>query len=70
MFLINHNERVMAKKAKLGIIICERYDSCSGGKCLRALREREGAFDVYAKNEDVQSVGYTPEIQERIEPTM
>jgi hypothetical protein len=27
---------------KIGIIICERYQSCGGGKCFRALRERVG----------------------------
>ena len=43
---------------KLGIIICDRYGDCAGGKCLRALREREGAFTRY-KGEDVELVGYT-----------
>ena len=43
---------------KVGIIICDRYRRCAGGKCLRALRNREGAFDVY-RGEDVELVGYT-----------
>ncbi len=42
----------------LGIIICDRYHNCAGGKCLRALRAREGAFARYA-GEDVELVGYT-----------
>jgi hypothetical protein len=32
------------KTKKIGIIICNRYHTCSVGKCLRALRNREGAF--------------------------
>jgi len=44
---------------KVGIIICGRYQSCGGGKCLRALRERVGAFSIYPKDEDVQLVGYS-----------
>ena len=43
---------------RLGIIICDRYHNCAGGKCLRALRAREGAFVRYAE-EDVELVGYT-----------
>lgn len=45
-------------KTKLGIIICDRYRRCAGGKCLRALRNREGAFDIYADTE-VELVGFT-----------
>ncbi len=44
---------------KVGIIICGRYQACGGGKCLRALRERVGAFSIYPKDEDVQLVGYS-----------
>ncbi|MEA3392128.1 MAG: CGGC domain-containing protein [Candidatus Marinimicrobia bacterium] len=47
------------KKTKIGIIICHRYHSCAGGKCFRALREREGAFKRYSKEEDIEIVGYT-----------
>lgn len=43
---------------KIGIIICDRYSSCAGGKCLRALRNREGAFEMYRGGE-VEIVGYT-----------
>ncbi|WP_206203411.1 CGGC domain-containing protein, partial [Thermococcus sp. GR7] len=43
---------------KIGIIICDRYRTCAGGKCFRALREREGAFSIY-KSQDVEVVGYT-----------
>jgi predicted metal-binding protein len=49
----------MNKKTKIGIIICDRYRSCGGGKCFRALREREGAFDIYNKNEQIEVAGYT-----------
>ena len=49
----------MKKKTKIGIIICDRYRSCAGGKCFRSLQNREGAFDIYAKDEDVELVGYT-----------
>ena len=44
---------------KIGIIICGRYQNCGGGKCLRALRERVGAFSIYPKDEDVELVGYS-----------
>lgn len=43
---------------KIGIIICDRYRTCAGGKCLRALRKRERAFAQY-KDEQVELVGYT-----------
>lgn len=43
---------------KIGIIICGRYQSCGGGKCLRALRERVGTFSQY-KDEELELVGYT-----------
>ena len=43
---------------KIGIIICDRYRGCAGGKCLRSLKEREGAFARY-EGEDVELVGYT-----------
>jgi predicted metal-binding protein len=44
---------------KIGIIICGRYQTCGGGKCFRALRERVGAFAGYPKNEPVEIVGYS-----------
>lgn len=46
------------EKIKIGIIICNRYRTCAGGKCLRALRHREGAFSIY-QNQEVELVGYT-----------
>jgi predicted metal-binding protein len=48
----------MEEKIKIGIIICDRYRTCAGGKCLRAMRNREGAFSLYT-NSDVELVGYT-----------
>jgi predicted metal-binding protein len=44
---------------KIGIIICDRYRSCAGGKCFRAVRERQGAFARYAEEADVEVVGFT-----------
>ena len=44
---------------KIGIIICDRYHTCAGGKCFRALKNREGAFSIYDKDEDVDLVGFT-----------
>jgi len=44
---------------KIGIIICDRYKSCGGGKCFRALRERSGAFATYPADEQVEIVGYS-----------
>ena len=43
---------------KIGIIICDRYHSCAGGKCFRSLKKREGGFSVY-RDEEVELVGYT-----------
>lgn len=48
----------MADPIRVGIIICDRYRTCAGGKCLRSLRAREGAFSAYADRE-VQLVGFT-----------
>ena len=48
----------MENKVKIGIIICHRYRTCAGGKCLRSMRNREGAFSIYADCE-VELVGYT-----------
>jgi predicted metal-binding protein len=42
----------------MGIIICNRYHACAGGKCFRALRNREGAFKLY-RDQEVELVGYT-----------
>lgn len=46
------------EKIKLGIIICDRYRTCAGGKCFRALKNREGAFERY-KNEEVELAAFT-----------
>ena len=48
----------MSNKTKIGIIICNRYRTCAGGKCLRAMRNKEGAFAKYA-DFDIELVGYT-----------
>jgi predicted metal-binding protein len=48
----------MATPIKLGIIICDRYRRCAGGKCFRAMSNREGAFSIYA-GQEVELVGYT-----------
>jgi predicted metal-binding protein len=43
---------------KIGIIICDRWRRCAGGKCLLALRRRDGAFSRY-RDHEVELVGYT-----------
>ena len=48
----------MSEPLKIGIIICDRYRNCAGGKCFRALKNREGAFERY-RTQDVEVVGYT-----------
>ena len=48
----------MKDTIKIGIIICDRYSTCAGGKCLRSLRNREGAFSIY-KGKEVELAGYT-----------
>ncbi|MBN1536169.1 MAG: CGGC domain-containing protein [Anaerolineales bacterium] len=48
----------MDTKIKIGIIICDRYRKCAGGKCLRSMRNREGAFSHYT-GQEVELVGYT-----------
>jgi predicted metal-binding protein len=48
----------MKKSTKIGILICDRYRRCAGGKCLRAMRDREGAFSIY-KDTELELVGYT-----------
>lgn len=46
------------KKIKIGIIICDRYRTCAGGKCFRAFQNKEGAFEMY-KNKEVELAAYT-----------
>jgi predicted metal-binding protein len=48
----------MSDPVRIGIIICDRYRTCAGGKCLRSMRQREGAFSVY-RGREVELVGYT-----------
>lgn len=48
----------MNSKTKIGIIICDRYHRCAGGKCLRAMRNKEGAFSIYGQSE-LELVGFT-----------
>ena len=48
----------MPDKTKIGIFICDRYHTCAGGKCLRSMKNREGAFSIY-KNQEIELVGYT-----------
>ena len=49
----------MTSKQKIGIIICDRYRRCAGGKCLRAMRSKEGAFSAYAADAELELVGFT-----------
>ena len=48
----------MNNTTKIGIIICDRYHNCAGGKCFRAMKNKEGAFSIYADTE-IELVGYT-----------
>jgi len=48
----------MEDTLKIGIIICDRYKNCAGGKCFRAFRNREGAFSIY-RDLDVEIAAYT-----------
>ena len=43
---------------KIGIIICDRYKTCSGGKCFKSLKNRDGAFSMY-KNIEVEIAAFT-----------
>ncbi len=49
----------MEETTKIGIMICDRYRSCAGGKCFRSLRNREGAFSIYSHDDNVEIAGYT-----------
>jgi len=44
---------------KIGIIICGRYITCGGGKCLRALKQHAGGFAKYPKEEALELVGFS-----------
>lgn len=56
--MMSYSEKGESTVKKVGIIICDRYHTCAGGKCFRSLRNREGAFERY-KDEEVELVGYT-----------
>ena len=49
----------MKTKIKIGIIICDRYRNCAGGKCFRAMKNKEGAFSIYSESDELELVGYT-----------
>lgn len=49
----------MKNKIKIGIIICDRYRNCAGGKCFKSIKNRDGAFSIYDKDDDLEVVGYT-----------
>jgi predicted metal-binding protein len=44
---------------RIGIIICDRYSHCGGGKCLRSMSEHVGGFARYPQDEPLQLVGYS-----------
>ena len=50
-------DTTMTQPIKIGIIICDRYRTCAGGKCLRAMHNREGAFERYV-GEEIELVGF------------
>ncbi len=47
-----------AQTKKIGIIICARYQTCGGGKCLRSIQERVGGFARYPEDVSLQLVGF------------
>lgn len=47
----------MTSTTRVGIIICDRYKNCDGGKCFRAVRNKEGAFRSY--NAPIEVVGFS-----------
>jgi predicted metal-binding protein len=53
-----HGGSDVSNPIRVGIIICDRYRTCAGGKCLRALAAREGAFIAY-EGREVELVGFT-----------
>lgn len=48
----------MNATTKIGIIICDRYRRCAGGKCLRAMKNKEGAFSIYTET-DPELIGFS-----------
>ena len=49
----------MKDSTRIGIIICDRYRDCAGGKCFCSMKNREGAFNIYGKDQELELVGYT-----------
>lgn len=43
---------------KIGIMICDRNRTCTGNKCFMSIRERDGAFARYPKDEAIDVVGF------------
>jgi len=56
--LLKKQEVKTVEKVKIGIIICNRYRNCGGGKCFRAARNHEGAFKIH-EGKEIEIVGYT-----------
>lgn len=48
----------MKAKIKIGIITCNRYNTCAGGKCFRSATAREGAFSIY-RDKEIEIAGFT-----------
>ena len=46
------------KRIKIGIIICDRYRACTGGKCFRSAASREGAFSIY-RDKEIEIAAFT-----------
>jgi len=40
-------ETMGEEPVKVGVIICDRYHTCAGGKCFKAAEKREGGFARY-----------------------
>ena len=43
---------------KIGVIICNRNRTCTGNKCFKSIIERDGAFEMYPKDEPIEVVGW------------
>lgn len=43
---------------RVGIIICNRNRTCTGGKCFMSIKDRSGAFARYPKEEPIEVVGW------------
>ena len=49
---------ILILMVKLGIIVCERNRTCTGGKCFMSIKDRSGAFKKYSENEPIEVVGW------------